>query len=589
MNTANHFSLPYLLPYCWDRMLSFLAMRAIPGVETVQQGAYWRTVRAYDGSGNVLCGWIRAENNLAKSQIEIEFADNLAPAADYLKKRLKHLFDTERNPAAIGSKLESMNEYREGSFVAGTRIPGCYDGFEMACRAVLGQQISVKGASTLAGRIASHFGTPLDTDIPGLEYLFPTPADIRALAKNAPIEESLGSLGIIGTRCRTMLALAELLERDPAAIEPCAKGGATPEEKISELVKLPGIGEWTAHYIAMRSMGWSDAFPATDLGIIKFLGTKKKKELVAAAEKWRPWRSYAVMNMWTTEQAELQETQSKQTAKSGRTKAKAKIEAKSSSEMSSEKATNEAGKAPSRSEQNTRSGTSPKRALTSRQKNEKAPNAISKEADAASPEASAKKHKAVANAQAATKHQNMPAIATAWYETPFMGRVMVAATDQAIVGLWMEGQKYFGASMPCGIVTENSDHPLIRKAFSWLDRYYAGEKPATSELTLEPQGSAFRQVIWKLLCEIPYGQTSTYGELAEKAAELMGKEHMASLAVGGAVGHNPISVIIPCHRVVGANGSLTGYAGGLHKKIALLEHEGVDTDKLFRPVRGTAL
>ena len=239
MNTANHFSLPYLQPYCWNRMLSFLAMRAIPGVETVQQGAYWRTVRAYDGSGNVLYGWIRAENNLAKSQIEVEFADNLAPAAYYLKKRLKHLFDTERNPADIGSKLESMNEYREGSFAVGTRIPGCYDGFEMACRAVLGQQISVKGASTLAGRIASHFGTPLDTDIPGLEYLFPTPADIRALAENTPIEEALGSLGIIGTRCRTMLALAELLERDPAAIEPRAEGEAAPRNFYSSYCFIP--------------------------------------------------------------------------------------------------------------------------------------------------------------------------------------------------------------------------------------------------------------------------------------------------------------------------------------------------------------
>lgn len=553
MNTANHFSLPYLLPYRWDRMLSFLAMRAIPGVETVQQNAYWRTVRAYDGGGNVLCGWIRAENNLAESQIEVEFADNLAPAANHLKKRLKHLFDTERDPAAIGSKLESMNEYREGSFVAGTRIPGCYDGFEMACRAVLGQQISVKGASTLAGRMASHFGTPLDTGIPGLEYLFPTPAGIRALAESTPIEEALGSLGIIGTRCRTMLALAELLERDPAAIESRVEGEATPEEKISELVKLPGIGEWTAHYIAMRSMGWSDAFPATDLGIIKFLGTKKKKELVAAAEKWRPWRSYAVMNMWTTEQAEPQGAQGKQIAKNGGIKAKADNGAKV--EKSSGKPSREAGK----------------------------------ETGAASPEASAKKNNAPANARPAKEHQDTLAIATAWYETPFMGRVMIAATDQAIVGLWMEGQKYFGASMPCGTVVESPNHPLIRKAFSWLDRYYAGEKPAISELPLEPQGSTFRQVIWKLLCEIPYGQTSTYGELAEKAAELMRKERMASLAVGGAVGHNPISVIVPCHRVVGANGSLTGYAGGLDKKIALLKHEGVDTDKLFRPAKGTAL
>ena len=180
-------------------------------------------------------------------------------------------------------------------------------------------------------------------------------------------------------------------------------------------------------------------------------------------------------------------------------------------------------------------------------------------------------------------------IATAWYETPFMGRVMLAATDEGLAGLWMEGQKYFGASMPQGIAEENLDHPVIREAIAWLDRYYAGEKPVISELTLAPQGSEFRQVIWKLLCEIPYGQTSTYGELAAKAAERLGKEHMASLAVGGAVGHNPISVIIPCHRALGANGSLTGYAGGLDKKIALLQHEGVNMEGVFRPTKGTAL
>lgn len=143
--------------------------------------------------------------------------------------------------------------------------------------------------------------------------------------------------------------------------------------------------------------------------------------------------------------------------------------------------------------------------------------------------------------------------------------------------------------MPAGNVEENPDHALIQKAFQWLNRYFAGEKPAISELPLAPLGSTFRQIIWKLLCEIPYGQTATYGELAAKAAARMGKDHMASLAVGGAVGHNPISLIIPCHRVVGANGSLTGYAGGLNKKIALLKHEGVDTAQLFVPAKGTAL
>ena len=153
----------------------------------------------------------------------------------------------------------------------------------------------------------------------------------------------------------------------------------------------------------------------------------------------------------------------------------------------------------------------------------------------------------------------------------------------------MEGQKYFGASMPAGTVVENPQHPLIQQAYRWLDKYFAGKKPAISDLPLKPQGSEFRHVIWKLLCDIPYGQTSTYGELATKAAKILGKDHMASLAVGGAVGHNPISIIVPCHRVVGANGSLTGYAGGLDKKIALLAHEGIDTEQLFRPTKGTAL
>ena len=306
MNETRTFALPYQPPYQWERMLDLLALRVIPGVETVRDGAYWRTVRATAKDGQQLTGWIRVRNNAEKSQIEVEYCTELAPAEECLRARLARLFDVGRNPAAIGAALESMNEIMPGSFVAGTRIPGCYDGFEMVCRAVLGQQVSVKSASTLAGRMAATFGTPPETGIQGLTCLFPTPADIRALAVDAPIENALGPLGIIRTRSRTMLALAELLERDPQAIEPCEPGGATPEEKIAALVALPGIGDWTGHYLAMRSMGWSDAFPATDLGVIKFLGTKKPKELVAAAEKWRPWRSYAVLNMWCFEQAQAE-------------------------------------------------------------------------------------------------------------------------------------------------------------------------------------------------------------------------------------------------------------------------------------------
>ena len=123
----------------------------------------------------------------------------------------------------------------------------------------------------------------------------------------------------------------------------------------------------------------------------------------------------------------------------------------------------------------------------------------------------------------------------------------------------------------------------------WLDRYFAGENPQISELPLAPSGSDFRQMVWKILCDIPSGQTTTYGEIAKKIAARTGRSTMSAQAVGGAVGHNPISIIIPCHRVVGTNGSLTGYAGGIDKKIALLELEGVDMTKYFVPTKGTAL
>ena len=133
------------------------------------------------------------------------------------------------------------------------------------------------------------------------------------------------------------------------------------------------------------------------------------------------------------------------------------------------------------------------------------------------------------------------------------------------------------------------DLPVFTQAKGWLDRYFAGERPAIGELPLAPNGTAFRQRVWRKLAEIPYGQVRTYGDLAREIAQEDGKEKMSSQAVGGAVGHNPISIIIPCHRVVGTTGSLTGYAGGIDKKIWLLKHESADMEGLFMPKRGTAL
>lgn len=173
------------------------------------------------------------------------------------------------------------------------------------------------------------------------------------------------------------------------------------------------------------------------------------------------------------------------------------------------------------------------------------------------------------------------------YPSP-IGDITLATDGENLVGLWMAGQKYFGETIP-EKMTERDDQPVFHAAKNWLDRYFAGEKPEISELPLQPIGGEFRQMVWRILCEIPYGEVITYGDIAKKMAAMRGKETMSSQAVGGAVGHNPISIIIPCHRVVGANGSLTGYSGGVGKKIKLLELEGVDMSRLSVPKKGTAL
>lgn len=152
------------------------------------------------------------------------------------------------------------------------------------------------------------------------------------------------------------------------------------------------------------------------------------------------------------------------------------------------------------------------------------------------------------------------------YASP-LGTLTLASDGEAIIGLWIEGQKYFAAGIPTNLPVCD-DLPVFLQARDWLDRYFAGKRPAANELPLAPQGSAFRQSVWRILCEIPYGQTVTYGEIAKRLS------CKSAQAVGGAVGHNPISIIIPCHRVLGGDGSLTGYAGGVERKIWLLRHEG---------------
>lgn len=184
-----------------------------------------------------------------------------------------------------------------------------------------------------------------------------------------------------------------------------------------------------------------------------------------------------------------------------------------------------------------------------------------------------------------------------FYTTDFLsplGPMMMAADGENIVGLWLKGQKYYADT-----VADNDDYgdnyvkkndlPVFDAAKDWLNCYFAGKKPAISGLPLAPAGGEFRKAVWALLCKIPYGQVTTYGKIAKEIAVRLNKKNMSAQAIGGAVGHNPIGIIIPCHRVVGSNGSLTGYAGGIDIKVWLLKHEGVDISRLFVPTKGTAL
>ena len=171
------------------------------------------------------------------------------------------------------------------------------------------------------------------------------------------------------------------------------------------------------------------------------------------------------------------------------------------------------------------------------------------------------------------------------YDSP-LGGILLAADETGLTGLWFDGQKFFARDLPVERVEQNT--PALSEVKRWLDIYFTGKEPDFMP-PLHPIGSAFRRSVWDILLRIPYGQTSTYGEIARQLAEKQGRPRIAAQAVGGAVGHNKISIIIPCHRVVGTNGSLTGYAGGIDKKVKLLEWEHTDMTGLFVPREGTAL
>ena len=280
---ALHFELSYRPPYDWGALAGFLGARAVAGVESLDDGRYRRTVRiAQDGKDHL--GWVEVAPSAKKPALRIAVSASLARVLPPVLSRVKALMDLACNPVEVSAVLGSLARGH-----AGMRVPGAFDGFEVAVRAILGQQVTVAGARTVAGRFAAALGEPVETPFAALATVFPTAARV-ADARLARIAR----LGMPGARARTILALARAVAEGGLVLMP----NADIEPTLERLRALPGVGEWTAQYIAMRALAWPDAFPNSDLGVLKALGTKDPRRALAAAEAWRPWRAYAVMHLW---------------------------------------------------------------------------------------------------------------------------------------------------------------------------------------------------------------------------------------------------------------------------------------------------
>jgi AraC family transcriptional regulator of adaptative response / DNA-3-methyladenine glycosylase II len=272
-------------PLDWEAAIQFLADRATPGVESVAGGAYRRTVRIGERTG-----WVSVSPDPARPALRAEVSLSLVAALLPLVARLRALFDLDAHPEVIGEHLRGDRLLAPGlRRRPGLRLPGAFDGFEAAVRAVVGQQVSVAAATTVSGRLASALGEPIETPFPELNRLSPRP---EALARAG--EDRIAPLGMPGARARTLVALGRAVASGELSLE---RGGER-SQALERLRALPGVGDWTAQVVAMRALGDPDAFPAGDLGVRKALGGLDPRRAAARAERWRPWRAYAAMHLW---------------------------------------------------------------------------------------------------------------------------------------------------------------------------------------------------------------------------------------------------------------------------------------------------
>ncbi len=278
-NIPVSFELRYRPPMDWNSLLNFLEPRLTTGIEIIKGKRYIRTVDLEEQQG-----WLIVSPVRDKPALSIEVSVSLVPSIRLVMAKVKRMFDLRANPLEIESHLASIPVKHPG-----LRIPGSFNGFETTVRAILGQQITVKAASTLNARFAEKFGKRIDTPIKELRYVYPDPAGIASLTIN-----DIAQLGIISSRARSIIELARAVSNGKINFS----AGSDIESTIKMLSELPGIGEWTAQYVAMRVWGWPDAFPHTDLGIRKALGINNPKKILEIAEQWRPWRAYAAMHLW---------------------------------------------------------------------------------------------------------------------------------------------------------------------------------------------------------------------------------------------------------------------------------------------------
>ena len=281
-NDAVQCDLRFHPPYAWDALLAFFSGRLIAGVEHIDSGRYLRSLSFESKEGRHV-GWIDVSPHPHEPVLRVTISSSLSCVIPQVLERVGRLFDVSCDPQEVGPMVRAMFP------IAGLRVPGAVDGFEVGVRAIVGQQVSIKAARTLVGRIAARFGNTVITPNTMVTKTFPNAKTVAHCAY-----ADLTTLGITAKRAASIIALAQAVATDALVLSPGAPVGQT----IVRLQDLPGIGEWTAQYIAMRALSWPDAFPHTDLGVKHALGEHRPQTILTIAESWRPWRAYATMALW---------------------------------------------------------------------------------------------------------------------------------------------------------------------------------------------------------------------------------------------------------------------------------------------------